>query len=442
MIRMKALIAVCATLLSNLAELPAAENSLQTPGGALRKTKSREEFVRLLKDAENRDAQAQCMVAEAYFLASYEGVSKNDIEAAKWYRKAAEQGYAGAQSWLGNLYCWGRGVLKDPVEGVRYYRMAAEQGDWSAQWKLGIHYRDGEGVPQDPVEAYKWLNLALPQLSSGHAAGVTADEVGISGARARLKDQMISLAEKMSPQQIALSQRLSTEFVPRPKQPKVTKGRDGDAFESPKSTGSGFFISDDGSLVTNFHVVEGASRVVVKTKQGSFSAKVVKLDPVNDIAVLKVAGVGFRSLPLMPSRSVKLGESMFTIGFPNPGLQGVEPKLTDGNISSLAGAQDDIRHFQISVAVQPGNSGGGLLNSVGNVVGIVTARLSDKAALDSSGALPQNVNYALKSAYVLSLLESVPELAGKLKEPWSVKERKFEDVVKEAQEAAALIVVY
>jgi len=139
---------------------------------------------------------------------------------------------------------------------------------------------------------------------------------------------------------------------------------------------------------------------------------------------------------------VKLGESMFTIGFPNPGLQGVEPKLTDGNISSLAGAQDDIRHFQISVAVQPGNSGGGLLNSVGNVVGIVTARLSDKAALDSSGALPQNVNYALKSAYVLSLLESVPELAGKLKEPWSVKERKFEDVVKEAQEAAALIVVY
>jgi len=68
--------------------------------------------------------------------------------------------------------------------------------------------------------------------------------------------------------------------------------------------------------------------------------------------------------------------------------------------------------------------------------------LSDKAALESSGALPQNVNYAIKSSYVLSLLESLPDVASKLKEPWPAKERRFEDVAKEAQDAAVLVLVY
>ena len=188
-------------------------------------------------------------------------------------------------------------------------------------------------------------------------------------------------------------------------------------------------------------MVEGAARLVVKTKFGTFPAVLVRADTINDIAVLRVSGA-FRPLPIAPSRTVKLGESVITVGFPNPALQGVEPKLTDGKISSLAGIQDDARQFQISVAVQPGNSGGALVSSVGNAVGIVTARLSDKAALESSGALPQNVNYALKSSYVLSLLESLPDVASKLKEPWPARERRFEDVAKEAQEAAALVLVY
>ncbi|HEV2393009.1 MAG TPA: serine protease [Verrucomicrobiae bacterium] len=139
---------------------------------------------------------------------------------------------------------------------------------------------------------------------------------------------------------------------------------------------------------------------------------------------------------------MKLGDTVFTIGFPNPQLQGVEPKLTDGKINSLAGAQDDAREFQISAAVQPGNSGGALVNSSGNVVGIVAARLSDIAAFKSSGALPQNVNYAIKSSYVLSLLESLPEVASKLKDPCSIKDRKFQDVVQDAEDATALVLVY
>jgi hypothetical protein len=75
------------------------------------------------------------------------------------------------------------------------------------------------------------------------------------------------------------------------------------------------------------------------------------------------------------------------------------------------------------------------------VVGVVSAKLSARAALASSGSLPENVNYAVKSSYLLSFLESVPEVAAKLKEA-NTKEKKFEDVVKEAEQSAVLVLVY
>ena len=130
-----------------------------------------------------------------------------------------------------------------------------------------------------------------------------------------------------------------------------------------------------------------------------------------------------------------------TVGFPNVGLQGFAPKLAKGEIASLAGAQDDPRHFQISAPIQPGNSGGGLVDEHGSVIGVVVAKLSQKAALATSGQLAENVNYAVKSSFLLSFLESLPDVAAKLKEP-NPRGRKFEDVVKEAQEAAALVIVY
>ena len=132
---------------------------------------------------------------------------------------------------------------------------------------------------------------------------------------------------------------------------------------------------------------------------------------------------------------------MATIGFLNIGMQGFAPKLAKGEIASLSGASDDPRYFQISVPVQPGNSGGALVDEHGNVIGIVSAKLNASAALAASGALPENVNYAVKSSFLLSFLESVPDVANKLKAPVTV-DRKFEDVVKSAQDAAVLVLVY
>ena len=146
-------------------------------------------------------------------------------------------------------------------------------------------------------------------------------------------------------------------------------------------------------------------------------------------------------MPIAASRTVKLGGTVATVGFPNIGMQGCSPKLAKGEIASLSGAADDPRYFQISVPVQPGNSGGALVDARGNVVGIVAAKLDASVALATSGSLPENVNYAVKSSLLLSFLESVPDVASKLKEPVTV-DRKFEDMVKSAQDAAVLVLVY
>lgn len=116
-------------------------------------------------------------------------------------------------------------------------------------------------------------------------------------------------------------------------------------------------------------------------------------------------------------------------------------KLAKGEIASLAGARDDARHFQISAPIQPGNSGGALVDERGNVIGLVVAKLSQQAALATSGTLAENVNYAVKLSYLLSFLESVPAVAAQLKEP-NTKARPFEDVVKDVEQATVLVMVY
>jgi len=211
----------------------------------------------------------------------------------------------------------------------------------------------------------------------------------------------------------------TTASLPFAAQPKGAQRQEHPPEASPggvglRGIGSGFFITKDGYLLTNFHVVKEAERVEVQYKTNVFKAKVVEVDPVNDLALLKVPGTDFAPLAISRKDSADLGDEVFTIGFPNIQMQGVKPKYTDGKISSLAGMQDDPTEYQISVPVQPGNSGGPLCDANGEVVGIVVARLNDLAALRESGAVPQNVNYAVKSKLALQLLQGVKGLDGQL----------------------------
>ena len=109
-------------------------------------------------------------------------------------------------------------------------------------------------------------------------------------------------------------------------------------------------------MISNYHVVKGAAQVRLLTGAGLIDATVVKVDAANDLALLKAVG-GFKPLPIAASRTVKLGGTVATVGFPDIGLQGFAPKLAKGEIASLAGAADDPRYFQISLPVQPGKVG-------------------------------------------------------------------------------------
>ena len=124
-----------------------------------------------------------------------DGVAEDDVEAAKWYRKAAEQNFAAAQYNLGVCYDRGEGVAEDHAEAAKWYRKAAEQNDADAQYNLVICYERGEGVAEDWVEAYKWLLLAARQ---GHKAP---------------KEHMTWLESKLlTPDQIAQGQKRAREF--------------------------------------------------------------------------------------------------------------------------------------------------------------------------------------------------------------------------------------
>jgi S1-C subfamily serine protease len=163
------------------------------------------------------------------------------------------------------------------------------------------------------------------------------------------------------------------------------------------------------------------------------------VDTKNDLALIKCEGK-FPSVPIKASRDVKLGQAVFTIGFPNVELQGVSPKMTRGEISSLAGLQDDPRQWQISVPLQPGNSGGPLFDEAGNVIGVIVAKLNAIKAAKFTGDLSQNVNYAVKSAPALQLLAPYSE---KLARERQVNPSdKVETVVEQCRESVVLIFGY
>lgn len=168
-------------------------------------------------------------------------------------------------------------------------------------------------------------------------------------------------------------------------------------------TGTGFAIGT-GYLVTNYHVVENAKSIKIQGVKGYFgaslNASVVSTDKKNDLAIIKINDSqfnGFGTIPYKVKTTISdVGEDIFVLGYPLTTTMGDEIKLTTGVISSKTGFQGDMSLYQVSAPVQPGNSGGPLFDSKGNVIGIVSAK--------HVGA--ENVGYAIKATYLNNLIES------------------------------------
>jgi S1-C subfamily serine protease len=167
--------------------------------------------------------------------------------------------------------------------------------------------------------------------------------------------------------------------------------------------GSGFFVATN-ILVTNAHVVEGCSNVAISVggviSQGTVAAR----DAVNDLAATRTTSAA-PAIAKLRSGS-RLGEEVSVFGFPLNGLLATGGNFTRGNITATAGLGDDSRFFQISDPVQPGNSGGPLLDESGNVIGVVTAKLNALRLAAVTNDVAQNINFAIKASAVKSFLEA------------------------------------
>lgn len=175
-------------------------------------------------------------------------------------------------------------------------------------------------------------------------------------------------------------------------------------------SGTGFFVTGHGHVLTNYHVVSGEGVIVVVSEnQEPRAAEIVSADEQADLALLKIEGV---SVPVAfgSAAPARLGQTVFAIGYPSPNIQGISPKVTMGIISSLSGLMNDARSYQIDAAVQPGNSGGPLFSATGEVIGVVFARINDKAYSQATGAIAQKINYAIKNSYVLGFLQRQPDI--------------------------------
>ncbi len=170
-------------------------------------------------------------------------------------------------------------------------------------------------------------------------------------------------------------------------------------------SGSGFFISPT-VVVTNHHVIDGASRIeVIFNNEVQLTAVVIGADAGNDLALLKVVGAEdvVRPLPLGNSNEVREGSRVYAVGFPLATVTGTKAKITEGIVSSTTGFGGSLKEFQITAPVQPGNSGGPLLNDRGEVIGVVTAVLGG-AFTAKTGIIAQNVNFAKKAGNIRNLI--------------------------------------
>ncbi|MET3113269.1 serine protease Do [Pedobacter sp. CG_S7] len=166
-----------------------------------------------------------------------------------------------------------------------------------------------------------------------------------------------------------------------------------------KFGGTGFALTSSGYLCTNLHVVNGADSIYVQNAKGdSFKAKVVYQDSQYDLAILKIVDKNFSTLSSLPyklnKKNMGIGENVFTLGFPKD-----DAVLGEGYVSSKTGHAGDTTAYQVSIPVNPGNSGGPLLDNNGNLIGVISAK---EYQIDGAA-------FAVKSKYILEALSAIPQ---------------------------------
>lgn len=192
---------------------------------------------------------------------------------------------------------------------------------------------------------------------------------------------------------------------PSEEAPPTEGGREGT--EGTSTVGSGFVVSSAGMVLTNAHVVSGCDVIRVTTAGGERrTASLAAADPQSDLALVRSSGYVPLVARFRVGRPVRLAEEIVALGYPLHGLLASGVNVSTGTVSALAGIANDSTKLQISAPVQPGNSGGPVLDMSGAVVGIVVAKLDAIKMAKAIGDIPQNVNFAIKADVARIFLEA------------------------------------
>lgn len=348
-------------------------------------------FEWLLKAAEAGWDDAQLQVGGRYYFGA--GVKKDLQKAADWWRKAVAQGNAFAEYNLGVLLREGDGVPKDSSRAFELFSKSAVKGNASAQAEIGRMHFYGQGTPKDSVLGYAWTNLAA---AAGNAHAI---------------ENRPAMERQMGENDIAEAQRLSSswklgESLARAgKMPVVA--RQGASSDATVKVGSGtaFVVSGDGYAITNQHVVNGCK--VVRLQGTDVALSLVTADAVNDLALLKLPEPESRSAPLSPDPAkTRQGEDIVVFGFPLNSVLSSGGNLTPGVVSAVTGLGNNTNQIQITAPVQPGSSGSPVLNKKGEVVAVVSQKISDVALAKATGAVGQNVSFAVNGQTLRSFLDA------------------------------------
>jgi S1-C subfamily serine protease len=339
-----------------------------------------------------------------------------------------------------------------------------------AQYNLGWNYRKS-GQYKEAIASYKEALRIGPDDADAHnGLGYTYEKMGrndeavaeykkalrINPDYTLARNNLNELEQKLADERLAREQRLLKEERKKHKARQNIKEADRLAQErrlleeerkkleaaenrqrqrqaqvveeqTPQSgSGSGFFVSKMGHVITNAHVVKGCNRVTVGDNANKqVSADIINTDRSNDLALLKlsslemtsaesksliqklsIAVIPLASKGLLRSEDVRLGEKVLVAGFPFGDVFSNTIKVTSGIVSATRGPGDDSGQFQLDAAVQPGNSGGPIYDSSGNIVGVVISQLDKRKVEKAIGSLPENVNFGIKASTVRQFLVS------------------------------------
>lgn len=205
-------------------------------------------------------------------------------------------------------------------------------------------------------------------------------------------------ALKLSPGNHVYRNRLNSLLKPEQRLPKISPRPGG------KLTGSGFVVSPQGHVLTNLHVVKDAKDIRVPGLEQPLSVRAI--DALTDLALLQMAKESDNMASFPTGKPPRAGDGVVVVGFPLHGLLASGPSVSAGNISALAGPGDNPNLLQITCPVQPGNSGGPLLDEAGRVVGVVVGKLDAAKVAKAFGDAPQNVNFAISGTVAQEFLRA------------------------------------